>query len=1007
MAKENKQVTYDSIEEVIEAEYKNTVELLENGNIFDLTDAQLSNLMAVVAARDPNHPALKRAEERLAQFKAENNLEENDYKIYEENAEFVDDVAEHYGYEEMVSEDKDIKSFVDQVEVTETVVEDGKTEERPLSIEKKNEYLAALFKATQEEAKLSFYGDKEFNKKRKTDKTKAVKGTIKDLFVTKLITTATGSALETPTAAEQEVGSNAFKEYIKRQAKVARQTIRKFGDAGKVAIKTDQILASIADGASKVDNYVGVLRQKASKLSEKGHVALNNLAARVKTGWQQVEKTANYVSENRYEIYKNLKKGVKNNFKDNKVQTISNLAATAALSLAATAGAPVTAVALGAYGVYMAAGSWVHPLITETRKIARERKEAGLEPISFKERWKIAKTNKLAKTVIDPETGQEIENKERKKYIRRAAVTTGIAVVSFGLLSRAVAKASRAANAADLVKGTLKDSGLVRIAAPIAAQATDYGFAKARVAQAKKAAKLENSAAAQKELLEAKGESRQAAIGLVAGVALAVGVRAGSQYISSSISGIVSHVQGLGGSENVAAEAAHSVASTSGQAPYIGWQEGDMFWKPENDSVSSGHIMLEGVDLDGAEADIDTSSAAATEVDVEVSEADFAQYKFPMEYSEDMGISKRQYNAMMSRMPGILRDYDGATPDRLWNNVNDEFMSHFEGKTKMQAIYETLALARNSRRSQLVLGNSESGFYINTPTGRAPITDEGIIAQAKEALANGDKIYVNRLHGREFLRGQFENLKLEGMTDEKMSEAVEISMQVYDPSKASVSEAAEKIHELFPDMSAKELAKVSEIVKYNVRFEQNGETLEDLLKAMGCGDELKNPGAANDLLVQTNEILGRSTGSAMPIGQDQNCEDVVVHIVKGHKVVEPVYEPEPVQEPVREPLVSLTKSAMVMEAKAEAPQENLLPPEPKKAPTVTSRHMIVDGHDQTIGKKAPLVEERFDEQTTAEKVQPKHFNQEKGTTDPVKSVSAEKNVVTKKGVVTRRIVGGR
>ncbi|MBQ7660095.1 MAG: hypothetical protein IJS26_05120 [Alphaproteobacteria bacterium] len=894
--------------------YLQAVEKLQYGDIFSLSNSAFEALKGVVASRDPNHPALERANLRLKNFEDENNLKTNDARVYVENAKALDEIGNKISYEQMLDENEDIKGFVNQVDIVETFEKDGKLETRALSAKEKNEHLALLWKAAFEEAKLSRYGDKVFAKRSKESKKKAMQKDVSDVFASKLVMSRIGSAFEKPTKAERKVGSDEFYAYTKRQGAIAREAMKMPEIGTRIQINSNQILASVADTSAKVDTYFNVLHRKANRLGGDARVALNGVATGIKSNWQKVEKIANAISQNRYEIFRNLKK----NFNDNKVQTISNLAATGALTLTAAISAPAIPVALGAYGAYMAASSWVHPIITEARKIKRERDEQNLEPLSFKERWKLAKQNKLSKTIVN-ENGEEVENRERKKYIRRAAITSGIAIASFGALSTAAAKANKAANAVDMTRTALKDSGLIRIVAPIVAQANDEVFAEVRLSKAKKLE--QNSLAAQKELLEAQGEAKQARIGLIAGVGLALGVRAGSQLISNALQ-----------NSGVMEEMSKALESVRGSDwPDLGRPD----LPAARDSVV-GPVVLTETNPD-LEVEISAAAIEPMETDMEL---------FPREYSQDLGITQKQYNILMSRLPGIMKDFDDVSLDRAYLNMNDEFIANFEGKTKMEVFYDLMALARNSRRSQLVLGNAESGFYINTPTERVAITDEGIIEQAKQALANGDKVYISRLHGREFLKGQFENLKLDGMTDEKMSQIIEISMNTYDSSE--VGDATQQIRALFPDMDKAQISKVSQIVNYNRRFEANGKTLEDLFTAVGCGEKLKDGKAANDLIDNAQAILRQSKGPARIVGQNVECNDTVVHIIGGKKVVQTIVD-EPYTKTTKAMKVNISEPKAEVDVKLDKTKD--IPPLPDRQ---GARHGIINNQKQIYDGTAKL-----------------------------------------------------
>ena len=279
--------------------------------------------------------------------------------------------------------------------------------------------------------------------------------------------------------------------------------------------------------------------------------------------------------------------------------------------------------------------------------------------------------------------------------------------------------------------------------------------------------------------------------------------------------------------------------------------------------------------------------------------------RFPTEWNENLGISERRFNIMMSRLNnGKIADFDAQSLDRAYMNMDDEFMSHFEGKTKMQVFYDYVELARNGQRHQYVLGNAEHGFFINTPTGRHAITDEGVIEQAKKALANGEKLLISRLHGRSFLQEQFENVKIDGMTEEKMNQVIEIAMHTYDPNQ--VSGATAEIHKLFPDLTGAQLKVVREIVDYNRAYEQNGELMDQIGRALGCGEKDGiDYAAAAALLDKRHAILSLSNGPSRPISQNgPDCPTSTMLAVRGAPAPEPkVPEFETEVEVADEPLV--------------------------------------------------------------------------------------------------------
>lgn len=937
MAKKKSEVAANL--EKVDKAHTNLLNIATSGDISNLTESELLTLRSIVEATDLNHPALRRLDDRLSElrtaaFEAENNLQTNESSVYTDNAEAIDEISEGYSYENMLDADKDIKEVVGNFVVTDEVETEGGVVNAPVKPETKNAYLKLLFEAAKKEAALSLYGNEEFHKQSKEEKAKTLREEANDVYMSRIATIKLGSVIEKPKGKECEIGSEEFRAYTKRQADQARLLFSSSFKGGKSNVKVSQILASVADTASNVDNYVGALRQKADKLTGEARHSLKSLEARITSGWKKVEETANHISNNRYEIFRNVKKSVRAGFHDNKIQTITGLAAVIAMRAGMAASVPW---ALGAYGAYMAASGYVMPIIAEMRKLKREAKEENREPLSFKERLKMAIHKKWDKTIVN-EQGQEIENPERKKYLRRARITAGIGLVGFTGLAGLTASGAAVAGKA------VANTWLLRTGAPITAQGVDLRFAKKRRREAKAALKESDNEKTQKEFLGAQQEVNNARLGFYLGLALSGGSQGMSHALQNS--GVMEQVSETLQGMHIFGNGAEVADNMQDVVSNSDWPKMDT---PNWEVQDAEPVMLRGVNV---EVSVDSS---------DISNLDESQLKlsaeaiepmpndaelFPREYSQDLGITQKQYNILMSRLPGIMKDFDDVSLDRAYLNMNDEFMANFEGKTKMEVFYETLALARNSRRSQVVLGNAESGFYVNTPTERVAITDEGIIEQAKQALANGDKVYISRLHGREFLRGQFENLKLDGMNDEKMSKIVEIAMKTYDSSE--VGNATNQIREVFPDLSKAEVSKISEIVNYNRRFEANGKTLESIFNAIGCGEKIEDGKAANDLIDNAQAILRQSKGPARIVGQNVECNDTVVHIIGGKKVVQTV---------VDERYTPTTKAmkANISESKAEVDvkldKTKDIPPLPERQ---GARHGIINNQKQIYDGTAKL-----------------------------------------------------
>ena len=162
------------------------------------------------------------------------------------------------------------------------------------------------------------------------------------------------------------------------------------------------------------------------------------------------------------------------------------------------------------------------------------------------------------------------------------------------------------------------------------------------------------------------------------------------------------------------------------------------------------------------------------------------------------------------------------------------------------------------------------------------------------------------------MQEQFENVKIEGMTNEKMNQAIEIAMKAYNPNQ--VSGATAQIHALFPDMSKAQLAQVRSIVDYNRAYDQNGALMEQMERALGCGDkDNMDYKAVDKLLNRRAEILAQSKGMARPISQNaSDCPkgSKMLHVIgrtpePEMPEIEPVViEEEPISVPEYTPIIT-------------------------------------------------------------------------------------------------------
>lgn len=793
---------------------------------------------------EPNHPVLRELAEREEAYRKDNAMESDEASVYADNAKDLQEFANDYYASSFSVKKKYMDEISDRVDVYATDEKTGKT--MVLSAEKKNDYLSLLFQKSKLETSMALLGNENYRKLSREDKKEVFRSATDDRFFAEVAKVSMASSVRAPKGKELETGSQEQFDYIKALSGQFRASLEDaLATKKKIKIHEDAVLISVMDTADRAQAYHTQLKEKARKLGGDARTKLNEVAVRVIARKHKLEEKAETVSNGKY-------KKIIQSFRQNKFQIGMNAAATLALSLSGYG-----TVALVAYGAYMAAGSWIHPILNETQKMKDERKEKGLPPMKFAERWHKARV-KLAgskKEGVEPD----------KKYLRKAAVTSAVSVLSFGLLAKHAA-------AFQATEDFRKAFSWTRLGVANMAQATETGVTGVRV--------LKN-----KNDENAKKEFKSAALGLGIGAgvgAIAQGLRE-IDGIKDFFGGIFhkdpAAADGLIGNSGVShagAENGFPVWGNWGKEP----QGNGYIWQPEQEVEGAGNI-----------ADIDVQP----EVEIE---------RFPTEWNENLDISERRFNIMMSRINnGKIADFDAQSLDRAYMNMDDEFMSHFEGKTKMQVFYDYVELARNGRRHQYVLGNAEHGFFINTPTGRQAITDEGVIEQAKKALANGDKLLISRLHGRSFLQEQFENVRIEGMTDEKMQEAIDIAMKTYDPNQ--VSGATAEIHKLFPDLTKAQLKTVHDIVDYNREYEQNGALMDQIGRALGCGEKqnLDYENAAK-LLDDRYEILSRSNGPSRPISQNgPDCPTSTMLAVRG--VPAPVYEVEiPKEELVIVPAVA-------------------------------------------------------------------------------------------------------
>ena len=680
------------------------IEILK-GSISNPRFAEAKKFVMDNASSNPEaKAALEAALVKEREYEAENNLSSDDIKVYEENTEALNELADSYTFDDL-TQDEDVGNIVDHVVVYETERDkDGQpvqTSEGPaekmLSKEESRKYTSLIFDAATLKAKMHLTGDATFSTLDAETKAKRYKGLVNRIFFTDLAVTAVAGAVDTKSI--PQIGTKEYEEHI---SKNAEQAMEAFVDAAQdgqnVNILAEHILASVADTAQKVEVYANKLREKAKKLAGNARTKLNEISVGFNTRLNKLEDKADKVSKG---LYKKLMKPVLTSMRDNRVQIVGNAAATVALTAALVT--PAAPVALGAYGAYFAATSWVYPIVERARRNNRKKKKKGEEKLKFKDAWREAKDQLLAKTVkvTDEKTGEtkDIENKERKKYIRRAAIKsalgltafTGIAVAAqtgsgFLPLSWLTRKLLRKGDVAEL--GTRAGIIGTKMVVTNTAQATEVGVALGAVS---KNASAEN-----------KQDLKNAAIGFGVGLAasaLTQVLTGNTELFSSKGDELSDQIVQNGGVENLGDGKDFVAAADSLNTPADTLNTpADTLNTPADTTGLNNDTPIEGVATQGPVFD---NNAMAPEA-----------------WTKDMGITKSEYLADMRKENNVDEYFkyyhyrlhnEDIMPrnayEHAWMKLSqDGIMNRFpEGTTKEQVITQYFAMFGHFRRTGMDL----------------------------------------------------------------------------------------------------------------------------------------------------------------------------------------------------------------------------------------------------------------------------------------------------------------
>ncbi len=939
-----------------EMTFDEALEILK-GNVFLCSEEQLRKAIEIVSEKDPNHPALANV-------------------TYENNYKKLQDVIAKLTFDKFKSDNEDVVNILKRVEIT-----DGSGDKAKALTEKPKEaYLSLLFKGAKMKAETVLAGDVKFAELDKNGRNKALKEEIKTIFLADLFQTAIASSLDKPTKKEQKIGTSEYRNYITRQSQRATKTFNNIIEGNeKIRIKVDSILSSCAETSFQVEQYINALKRKikdfTNDIGKNARDDLQNIKTNVRDNFSKLatslqtkknrfEELANSISNNRYEIWKNIK----GSFSDNKFKLIGNITANAAFGYwtataaagAAAAGAatPVLVPAIAAYAAYHAAGSWVFPIVAEMRKINRKQREAGKKPLKFKDALKQAWKNKIN------------SRKDKRSYIVGGVLNTGLAVAGFAWLKDGL----EAADAANILTEGAREGLNVSLASNIAGtrHAISLGRAgTATVAQLTDASIAYAVATKDPDNKEKRNEFRQAATSALIGLGFNVAFQslgfahgknnAEDIYKTDSLKqDMLEHSQNTDTSL-VNAEDIGNVDSL---------KQDNMLEHSQNNEKSNGNRfsrlfnklfdhnkdnteniakvdslkqdnMLEhsqNTDTGLVNAEVNSNETGATDNAIYI--------PFPETYNENMGISRHEYNILVKTTEGTLKSatgMEGITLDKAYNHLAPYMDEYFPGKTKEEVIYKFNRLYAFMRKAYEV----GDGTLRETPSGH------------------------------DYLESRFENLNL-NLNNGKMGQLV---MFAQENTYASRTELKDGLKELFPEgLSNKDAASIITTIHSNQRFYQYQQEMEALINLLGCGEKIdaQQAVAINSMLDKTNDILatGKENTQLVGLSLEKGCHDDDGEWRRITPVPVPVPEPEPLPLPELE---------LELEPLSVPELELELEPEPLSVPELASktepvteegprvRKVLVSSMSQLEGQANPEAEKILSEEVSARLIE--NYNQ--------------------------------
>jgi len=585
----------------------------------------------------PYNPSLTAAAEKEAAYQKKRGKRVDDAYIYRKNLLDLRSFSEKYTYKMFKEEHKDL--------ISQTLI---KGENRGfkfyVSEVTKDEYFDLALENAKFETVMDLVGSEDFYALKGKDKEEAYVDHVNEVALTNICRAAVASEIEEPKKEEKDVSSKGFIGYIERQRQKVNTIIEKIlkGEKEEIIIKADQFSINTANTIKKAEIWMGKLKTKASKLQRDSHETLQKIAAYVGAKKNKLAKKADKVTGGRYSR-------IVENFKENKLHLVTNLAATALLSLSGYG-----TVALLGYGAYMIADAWINPIIKEaTRMRALKRKEMPV-PQTRKERFEETKS-----LLADAHT----KLKKDPKYNKRAIITTIVAAVSFGALAKyaSAINLDAAKEAGDvIVKGFRKTFSLVRAGVANMVQLTETAITGVD------ALKNKNDIRCQKEF---KSSLRGLGAGLV--TSSVAQLFAGNIRLPGKFHGWFSNLIHKDHTDvNVLVKDGVETAPLLENAPErSGGLKGmfkELFHKKPADLQETGLVTGDEV--------LDTPSVA------ENVSATIELKEFPENWSKDMTITENQFNTLTKTMDGsVINDAgEDVSLNEAYSNLTSDVMKKFE-----------------------------------------------------------------------------------------------------------------------------------------------------------------------------------------------------------------------------------------------------------------------------------------------------------------------------------------